>query len=72
MWVYIYITKGAQKQYKMWVQNGMTMGTKWHGTKEYVYELDTVYLYYIWQLVYEISELSKLNKLGFHGNEYPP
>ena len=32
---------------------------------------NTVYLCYIWQSVYEISEISELNKLGVHGNEYP-
>ena len=33
---------------------------------------NTVYLCYIWQSVYEILEMSELNKPGFHGNEYPP
>ena len=29
-----------------------------------------MYLCYIWKSVYEISEISELNKVGFHGREY--
>ena len=36
-----------------------------------IQQKNAIYLFYILQSVCEISERPEINKLGFHGNEYP-